>query len=338
MKIAVALSGGIDSAVSAYLLKKQGHHLLALTFLLLPSQNLQRALEISNKLNIKHYIIDLKKIFEKEIINYFITSYKYGETPNPCALCNRIIKFGVAFEYAARKLGVNRFATGHYVGVGEYQGDLLLKRAKYKDKDQSYFLALIKKEVIPFLVFPLESVDKEEVKKIASDIFNLRCVKESQDICFLEGKSLKEFLANYLPEKKGPVIYKDQIVGFHPGIYWFTIGQRKGLRIPLGKPLYIISLDPKTNTIFLGEKKELYSKGLILENINFHLPLEKWESPLAQIRYRTTPVKVKNIIKKTEGWFVMFEEPVKGVTPGQVCAFYEKDFLLGGGIIKSSLK
>ncbi|WP_038057114.1 tRNA 2-thiouridine(34) synthase MnmA [Thermodesulfobacterium hydrogeniphilum] len=337
MKIAIALSGGIDSAVSAYLLKKEGYDLVAITFKLFDSheENIERASQIANKLKISHYIIDLRKKFKKEIVDYFITSYEHGKTPNPCALCNRLIKFGEAFNYAIYQLRANKFATGHYIETEKYKDEILFKRGKDKNKDQSYFLALVKKEVIPYLIFPLGDWEKEEVKKLAKTFFSFLKTNESQDICFLKGKTLKEFLANYLSKKNGPIVYDNKIVGFHPGIYWFTVGQRKGLGIPLGKPLYVISLDPETNTIFLGEKEKLYSKGLILENLNLHLPLEKWEDPWAQIRYRTKPVKVKNIFKENSNYVVLFEEPVKSVTPGQVCAFYEKNYLLGGGIIKN---
>ncbi|RKX57742.1 MAG: tRNA 2-thiouridine(34) synthase MnmA [Thermodesulfobacteriota bacterium] len=338
MKICVALSGGIDSAVAAYLLKEKGYNVIGLTFEIFDSQKeeIEKAKKIAQKLKISHFILDLKEIFNEEIIKYFIKDYSLGKTPNPCALCNRKIKFGKVLEYSIKELGCDKFATGHYVRLSEYKGHILILRAKDTKKDQSYFLSLIKKEALQKLIFPLSELTKDEVKNKAQALgINVEKKQESRDICFLKGKSLKDFLSHYIPEKKGPIVYKNQIVGFHSGIYWFTIGQRKGLKIPLGKPLYIIDINAKKNEIILGEEKELYSKGLILEDLNFHLPLKVWTNPVAQIRYRTQPVKVKDIQKLKNGYLIIFEKEVKSVTPGQLCSFYEENFLLGGGIIKS---
>jgi len=340
MKIAVALSDGIDSAVTAYILKREKHQIIGITFELFDSQKkiINKAKKIASLLKIPHYVLDLKKIFKNEIISYFVNSYAQGKTPNPCILCNRKIKFGKVLEFAINDLKVDKFATGHYIKIENYKGYVLLKRAKDKIKDQSYFLTLIKRETIPYLVFPLGDFTKDEVKALGKSLFDFLEYKESQDICFLRNKSLKEFLSIYLPKKEGPVIYKNKIVGTHTGIHWFTIGQRKGLGIPLGKSLYIVDLDFEENKIILGEKEELFSKGLVLENLNLHLPLKLWVNPFAQIRYRTSMIKVKDIIKNKGEYIILFENPVKGVTPGQICAFYEDDFLLGGGVIKKPIK
>lgn len=340
MKIAIALSGGFDSAVAAYLLKEKKYELIGITFELFESQKniLEKTKNIAHLLEIPHHILDLKETFKREIISYFIDSYAKGLTPNPCAWCNRKIKFGKVLEFAIKILKIEKFATGHYVKIESYKENLLLKRAKDKDKDQSYFLALINCEIIPYLLFPLGDLTKKEVKSLGKNLFNFLEIEESQDICFLKNRTLKEFLSFYLPEKEGPVIYKNKIVGTHLGIYWYTIGQRKGLGIPLGKPLYIVDLDFKENKIILGEEGELFSKGLVLKDLNFHLPLNLWSDPSAQIRYRAPMVKVKDIIKVNEEYKVLFENPVKSVTPGQICAFYENDFLLGGGLIKKAIK
>lgn len=340
MKIGIALSGGVDSAVAAYLLKKENYQLAGITFELFESQKetLEKAKNIAQFLKISHYIFDLKKFFKKEIISYFIDSYAKGLTPNPCAWCNRKIKFGKVLKLAVKNLKIEKFATGHYAKIETYKENLLLKRAKDKNKDQTYFLALINYEIIPYLLFPLGDLTKNEVKSLGKEVFKFLEYKESQDICFLKNKTLKEFLSLYLPEKKGPVIYGNKFVGTHSGIHWYTIGQRKGLGIPLGKPLYIIDLDSKENRIILGEEKDLFSEGLILEDFNFHLPLNLWTNPLAQIRYKTSLKEVKDIIKINREYKILFKDPVKGVTPGQICAFYENDFLLGGGVIKKAIK
>jgi tRNA-specific 2-thiouridylase len=340
MKIAVALSGGIDSAVTTYILKEKKYPLIGITFELFESQeeNIEKAKYVAHLLNIPHHVLELKEFFKKEIIFYFVDSYAKGLTPNPCAWCNRKIKFGKVLEWAIKNLKIEKFATGHYVKIENYKGKPLLKRAKDKNKDQSYFLALIDCEIIPYLIFPLGDFTKDEVKSLGKNLFKFLDYKESQDICFLKNKTLKEFLSTYLPEKKGFVVYKDKIIGTHSGIQWYTIGQRKGLGIPFGKPLYIVDLDFKENKIILGEEKDLFSKGLILEDLNFHLPLNLWTNPSAQIRYKASMAKVKDIIKNNKEYKVLFETPVKGVTPGQICVFYERDFLLGGGVIKSAIK
>lgn len=342
MRIALALSGGIDSAICAYILKKEGYEVIGLTFELFDSQKetVDKAKQIASFLNISHYILDLKEFFEKEIISYFVNSYAKGVTPNPCAWCNKKIKFGKVLEIAIKTFKIEKFATGHYVEKENYKGKMLLKKAKDVNKDQSYFLSLIDAEVIPSLLFPLGNLTKSEVKALGKKIFNFLDYKDSQDICFLKNKSLKEFLSKYLPKKEGLVFYQDKVVGTHPGIQWFTVGQRKGLGLALGKPLYIVKLCAKENKIILGEEKELFSEGLILENLNLHLPLELWTNPYAKIRYKTPLIKVKDIIKINEEkgeYKILFETPVKGVTPGQICAFYENEFLLGGGVIKEAL-
>ncbi|WP_022855006.1 tRNA 2-thiouridine(34) synthase MnmA [Thermodesulfobacterium thermophilum] len=334
MKIAICLSGGIDSAISAYLLKKQGASLVGITFKLFKKQKeVEKAKFIAQTLDIPHHTIDLTQEFQEQIISYFINTYAQGQTPNPCALCNAKIKFGKVLDWTLKNLETEKLATGHYVDLGEYQGELLLKKAKDSKKDQSYFLSLINKDALSFLTFPLSGYLKEEVKMMAKEVFGIETSQESQDVCFLKGSSVKEFLSMFLKPKKGPVVYKDKVVGTHEGIFFYTVGQRKGLRLPLGKPLYITCLDPQTNTIFLGEKKDLAAKGLVLESLNLHLPIEKWTSPEAQIRYRSPMAKVKEVITEEGKTKVLFEEVVFGVTPGQVCAFYEKGFLLGGGII-----
>ncbi len=348
MNVVLGLSGGSDSLAAAIILKNQNYNLSSLTFLLSDTQKPQLSLisKITQKLEISHYILDLRKKFEKKIIEYFLSSYKTAKTPNPCAICNKEIKFGEGFKYAIEVLKAEKFATGHFADVDYYKGYPLIKRGKDLKKDQSYFLALINKEVIPFLIFPLAQMTKHQAyqiaKKFADTELKIELKKSSQDICFLKGKTLKEFFSEFpelFPEKKGEIIYKNKVVGYHSGFYWFTIGQRKGLGVRLGKPVYVIKIEPETNRIYLGDKKDLLADGLILEEANFHLPLNLWESPFAQIRYRTKLVKVKEIkLLGEKEYLIKFSESVESITPGQVCAFYEKDFLLGGGIIKEAIR
>lgn len=338
MKIGIALSGGIDSTAAAYLLKNQGFEVIGLTFKFFKGSEevCERALKIAERLDIPCYVLDLERDFKEEVISYFIATYQEGKTPNPCAICNKKIKFGKAMQIAFERFKLDKLATGHYVKIEPYKGELLLSKGKDLNKDQSYFLALIDREVLPKLLFPLGTYTKEEVKKLVLDLLDL-VYRESQDVCFLRGKTLKEFLSQYLELKKGPLIYKDKIVGYHQGFYFFTVGQRKGLRLALGKPVYVTKIDPKENKVILGEKADLLKRGVILENLNLHLPISKWTNPFAQIRYRTNQIKIKDILIEPDRWKLIFENPVVGITPGQVCVFYEDNHVLGGGIIVDSI-
>ncbi|BAU22548.1 tRNA (5-methylaminomethyl-2-thiouridylate)-methyltransferase [Caldimicrobium thiodismutans] len=337
MKVAVAMSGGVDSSVSALLLKKRGFEVIGISFLLFDNQekSLEEAMKVAEALEIPHYFFDLREVFKREIIESFINEYSLGRTPNPCALCNRKIKFGLVLELVKRDLGVDFYATGHYVEKGFYKSYPLLKISRNRKKDQSYFLSLIPGERIPELLFPVgEFESKDEVRNLAErEGLKFWKKEESQEVCFFMGKSLVEYLEEHLGEREGEIIYQGRVVGKHKGIHFYTIGQRRGFNLPFGKPLYVVKIEAKTNRIHLGEERELEREEFYLEDINFQLPLEYWESPRAQIRYRTEKVPVKEIKREGEFWKIILKKPVKRVTPGQVCAFYEGEFLLGGGVI-----
>lgn len=344
IKVAVALSGGVDSAVSALLLKEKkitfsykNYDLIGITFHLFQGQEAQieKAKGIAKFLGIDHVVFDLRKVFKEKVIKYFIELYKKGLTPNPCAICNRLIKFGLVTELMEKELAASYLATGHYVEIAEYKGYKLLKVSRNVAKDQSYFLALIDQEKLGKLIFPVGTFfSKDEVRKYALEKGLVSFEKkESQEVCFFQGKSLKDFLMDYLPLVEGEIIYRDKVVGRHKGYFFYTIGQRRGLNLPMGKPLYVIKTDPARNRVFLGEKKDLLKGYLYLDRINFHLPLDKWNKVSAQIRYRSEKVPVKDLIKDERGWKVIFEREVAGIAPGQICAFYEEEYLLGGGII-----
>lgn len=343
-RVAVAMSGGVDSSFSCLLLKKglvkigeDPIEVIGVSFLLFDGQerSIERAKKVAQYLEIEHYLLDLREIFKEKIISYFLKSYEEGLTPNPCALCNRLIKFGLVHEGIERDFGATFYATGHYVEKRDYKGYPLLKVSANKHKDQSYFLTLVKAEILPKLLFPVGGFSsKEEVRKKAKDFgLNFYEVEESQDVCFLMGKPLRDYLKEYLGEREGELLYKGRVIGRHRGCYFYTIGQRRGLNLPLGKPVYVIKIEAKENRIYLGTKEELKRDYLYVEELNFHLPLEKWEKPMAQIRYKSEKVPVKGIERWGSFWKITFEKEVVGVAPGQVCAFYEGEILLGGGII-----
>jgi len=351
MRVAVGMSGGVDSSVSALLMKLAGHEVIGVTlrFHTLPEscsvddlrvccspQDVKDAAKVSEKLGIPHITLDWERIFKSRVIDYFVKEYLEGKTPNPCAVCNRDVKTGFLAKYLREVAQIDKLATGHYAKILEYRGRKMVAKAEDKNKDQSYFLALMERDVLELLEFPIGSYTKDQVRKIAQE-YNLPVAqkKDSQEVCFLIGKKPGEFLRDFVDTKEGIITDTEgKVLGKHTGIYNFTIGQRRGLRLSIGKPLYVIDLDEQNNRIIVGEKDELYRNSLKLLYLNAHLPIKEWGDVYAVVRYRSKPVRVRDIRETQDGgYFVEFEERVWGITPGQVCAFYEGDVLLGGGVI-----
>jgi tRNA-specific 2-thiouridylase len=351
MRVAVGMSGGVDSSVSALLMKLAGHEVIGVTlrFHTLPEscsvddlrvccspQDVKDAAKVSEKLSIPHITLDWERIFKSRVIDYFVKEYLEGKTPNPCAVCNRDVKTGFLAKYLREVAQIDKLATGHYAKILEYRGRKMVAKAEDRNKDQSYFLALMERDVLELLEFPIGSYTKDQVRKIAQE-YNLPVAqkKDSQEVCFLMGKKPGEFLRDFVDTKEGIITDTEgKVLGKHTGIYNFTIGQRRGLRLSIGKPLYVIDLDEQNNRIIVGEKDELYRNSLKLLYLNAHLPIKEWGDVYAVVRYRSKPVRVRDIRETQDGgYFVEFEERVWGITPGQVCAFYEGDVLLGGGVI-----
>jgi len=233
--------------------------------------------------------------------------------------------------------GFKRILTGHYVRKVEFEGHQTLARAKDRKKDQTYFLALLKPQHLRCLEFPLGNFTKEEVKEIAKRLkIPTAERKESQDICFLEGRKLKEFLKEYIEPKEGIFIYRGREVGKHEGAWFYTIGQRRGLGLRLGKPVYVLKLDVKTNEVWVGEKEELKTYEVYLERLNFFLPTDllKGKNLWGQVRYRTPPKEIEKIEKYENRLYMKFKEPFEGVAKGQIGAIYlNNEILVGGGVI-----
>ena len=336
MKVLVGMSGGVDSSVSAYLLQKEGYEVIGATMVLFDSDSTKKSIEdakkVCEKLGIKHYTINYKDEFKKEVIDNFINSYKNGLTPNPCVICNKKFKFGLLYE-KAKELNCDFIATGHYANVIDNK----LIRVN-NAKDQTYFLYNINKEVLPHILFPLNKFDtKDEIKKIAYDN-NLveETLKESQEICFVPNDDYAKYLEDNMEEepKKGKFILKNtgQILGSHKGIMYYTIGQRKGLGISYEKPLYVKEIDVNNNIIYLGMEEDLYNREVIINNINL-LQDELPNKVQAKIRYRS-PLSNATIEKiNNDEIKVIFDEPQKSITPGQSLVMYDNDVCLGGGII-----
>ena len=254
------MSGGVDSSVSAYLLLKQGYSVDGVTFNLTgksASQAISDAKSVSLKLGINHSVLDMQKEFNKNVIDYFVSEYKNGRTPNPCVMCNKTIKFGLFLEYALKN-GYDYVATGHYANIvyDEKIGRYLLKNNK-SNKDQSYFLYGLNQHQLSHAIFPLGSYEKPEIRKIAKEIgLPVFEKSESQDICFIKNITHGEFIKNYTQSdfKKGNFVnIEGKILGTHSGIVNYTVGQRKGLGIALGKPAYVTHIDAENNNIVLGD-------------------------------------------------------------------------------------
>ncbi len=338
--IAIALSGGVDSAVAAALLQEQGHRLVGVTMTLLPDVPENSAVaQVADHLGIQLHHIDLTASFEQQIITPFITSYLDGETPNPCVRCNRLVKFGLLLD-KARALGADLLATGHYARLlRDADGHTHLCAAVDHRKDQSYFLAAIGQEALQQSLFPLgEMSGKGEVRQLAHR-FGLPVAeaKDSQDVCFLPDGGYADFLASRMsgPAAQGLIVHRSgQLLGRHNGFWRYTVGQRKGLGISWSEPLYVIEVNAARNRVVVAEEPYLYAPGLLADQAVWfaqapHTPFEA----LCKIRYRHAPVPCRVEPLEGTGLRVIFDEPQRAVTPGQTVVIYSADEVLGSARI-----
>ncbi len=369
-KVMIGLSGGVDSAVSAYLLKKQGYEvaggfmrnwdaMMNNDYLGNPSINDNMcpqekdyldAVEVAKKLDIPLYRIDFVKEYWDYVFTYFLEEYKKGRTPNPDLFCNKFIKFDTFRKFAIEK-GFDYIAMGHYVKRVDDEKGTHLYKAHDLSKDQSYFLSQIDKEQIESCLFPLGDIDKLEVRKIAHEL-NLTSVQDKKDstgVCFIGERNFKQFLNNYLPAKSGDIIdiRTNKKVGRHEGVLYYTLGQRRGLGIGGIKGIdaaswFVVSKDVKNNILYVcqGDENEfLLSNKCIVKSLNFIENISDYENKeiMVKFRYRQKdhPCKIKLIDKDT----LLCTYPFfKAVTPGQAAVFYSNDMMIGGGIIDSIYK
>ena len=338
-KALIAMSGGVDSSVAAFLMQQKGYECIGTTMNLLGEEtDITDAKKIAEKLNIPFYTVDLSKEFKKEIIDYFIESYEAGETPNPCLKCNKYFKFGKMQE-VAKELGCTKVATGHYAII-EKKGDrFLLKKAADPLKDQSYFLYSLSQEQLAFSEFPLGEITKEEAREIAvlQGFVNAKR-KDSQDICFVPDGDYISVIEN-VSGKKYPegdfVDEKGNVLGKHKGIIRYTVGQRKGLGLALPQPMYVKEKNVNENKVILCKNEELFEKELIARDFNW-IAYENPGKPVrakAKIRCRhkeadstITPLENGNVK-------VIFDEPQRAIAKGQAVVVYDGDIVIGGGII-----
>ncbi len=339
MKIGVLLSGGVDSTVAAYLLKKQGHDLLAFTMVNHEVNPWQKAALAAEQLGIEHIRVDLADQFQTQVIDYFCSTYENGQTPNPCTVCNKTIKFGALMKQALT-YGCEKIATGHYCRIGFYENakHCLLMKGIDKSKDQSYFLYDLTQHQLQHIIFPLGELLKEDVKALAKELeFQAAGDNESQEICFIPN-DYREFLKGKVNDRPGPICDEaGKILGEHRGLSGYTIGQRKGLGISWAHPLYVVALRTKDNTLVVGSEQELYHDSLLADQCNF-IPFPELTSKIrvkAKIRYRTPEAEATLWPHENGQLQVVFDKPQRAITSGQAVVFYQDEILIGGGKIIS---
>ena len=346
-KILLGMSGGVDSSVSALILKEHGYDVVGTTLELFAGSsccNINTYIDAKNvckQIGIPHFTFNYKEEFKKYVIDDFISCYANCKTPNPCIECNKYMKFGFMYE-KAKEMGCEYIATGHYAKTeySEKYDRWVLKKSKAGKKDQSYVLWNIQKNMIEHVIFPLGDFEsKDEIRKIASD-HNLKVANkpDSEDICFIPDGNYKKFLENNssIKPKQGNIVnLQGEILGKHTGLYNYTIGQRKGLGISNTVPLFVLGFNPTKNEVIVGEEAQLYKKEIEVRDINLLLvdKINKWLDVTVKTRYSAKEAKAKIIQEDPNTIKVIFNEPQKAITPGQSAVFYIDDIVLGGGKI-----
>ncbi len=341
MKVALLMSGGVDSSYSAYLLKQQGYDVKGF-YLKLHDREEKHAIflrnchKVAENLGIDFEVIEAKEEFKTYVYDEFIKSYQRGETPNPCALCNPLMKFGLALNIALKQ-GCEKIATGHYARIGEIDGRKRIREARDKSKDQSYFLYAISQDAINRLIFPLGDMFKEEIKPKALPAMpwlgTLETYKDSQEICFVETDYI-DILKRYLDVEKEGIVrnLKGEAIGTHKGYMQYTIGKRKGFSVQgAHEPHFVLGINPQKNEIIVGKKEELATYEV--RALNRSLPQDfDGGDYLVKIRYRSVPSRAALALR--EGLITStFNQPVYGVAKGQALVAYVEDNVLGGGVI-----
>ena len=342
LKVLVGMSGGVDSSVCARLLMDDGFAVSGMTLTLWEKDgdtSVADAKSVCDKMGIDHICFDLKSEFSESVIKDFIDEYKAGNTPNPCIVCNRCIKFGEMLK-KADALDFDKIATGHYARVEQQaDGRFLLKRAKDSKKDQSYVLYNLTQEQLSKVLFPLGEYTKSEIREIAIQNGFVNANRpDSQDICFVPDGDYASFIEEYANYKSQVGDYVDingNVIGQHKGVIHYTLGQRKGLGIALGKPQFVIDKNPVTNKVILGDEEHLFKTRVEVKEVNF-IPFDKLNGEMkveVKLRYRHNAASAVIRQMKNGNVEIIFDEPQRAASPGQSAVFYDGDTVIGGGII-----
>jgi len=344
-RIAVAMSGGVDSSVAALLLQRQGFHVEGLTMRLwhAGSKGTRRDDTVSSRrvcdlLDVPHRVVDLSNPFRQDVVDHFVNEYAHGRTPNPCVRCNRLLKFGRLLDVALA-WGYDYLATGHYARIRREDDGYYLLKGLDESKDQSYFLCQLSQRQLGKAIFPLGAYTKQEVRELAGDLLPLVAERpESQDVCFLSERSYRAFIVEQAPGavRPGPILDREgHVLGEHEGLPFYTIGQRRGLGIAAPRPLYVLSLALEKNALIVGYREELGANALLVRQMRYisgHLP-RPGKRVQGRIRYRARGVPAR-LFPSGQGMArVVFERQLRDITPGQIVALYDGARVLGGGTI-----
>ena len=340
-KAIIAMSGGVDSSVAAFLTKQNGYELKGVTLSLEVGSegDISDAKKVAERMGFPHEVLNLREEFQKEVIDRFIDAYENSRTPNPCVICNKYIKFGRLLDYAEEN-GYSHTATGHYAQIECVNGRYILKKGVDKTKDQSYVLYSLTQEQLKHSLFPLGSLSKNEVREIALEngFVNAK-KKESQDICFVPDGDYAGFIERYLGKTypEGDFVdFDGNVLGRHKGLIRYTIGQRKGLGLALPKPMYVCKLCTDNNSVMLGDNADLFSNTLDAYDINL-ITTDKLDSSIraeAKVRYSHNAQKATVWQTDDNELHIEFDEPQRAITSGQAVVLYDGETVIGGGTIK----
>lgn len=355
-KVVVGMSGGVDSSVAAYLLKEKGYDVIGITMQVWQKDEeyeereggccslsaVNDARRVADKLDIPFYVLNFRDIFKCKVIDYFNNEYLCGRTPNPCIVCNKLIKFD-EFLKRARELGADYIATGHYAKLEKLNGRYIIRKSRDDRKDQTYALYSLNQDQLSHTLFPCGDYEKTHIRDIAKEIgLKVYNKKDSEEICFISDNDHGAYIKRNFPDKVKEGNFVDEngnILGRHKGIVYYTIGQRKGLGLSLGRPVFVTGIDPQKNEVVIGNEDEIFKDTLVAKDINL-IPFDKLEEPMnvqAKIRYSARPSDAIISMYDEDRVKVVFKNKQRAITRGQSVVFYDGDIVVGGGVIDEIL-